>query len=229
MLNPRRQFLIHNVSQTLKKVRLNMKKLMAIVITASLMIIGEQKVMAVEEASYQVIQKDKVFEVREYAPHVVAETLVDGEFDKAGSQAFQKLFKYISGNNVSNTKVAMTAPVSQKSAGEKIAMTAPVGQQRVQDKWAVSFMMPKSYTLSTLPQPKDPSVTLRQVPAQQMAVIRYSGLWTEKNYLSHKSELEAWIQKVGLTKTGDAVWARYNAPFTLWFLRRNEILIPVSK
>ena len=204
-----------------------MKKLMAMVITAALILIGEQKVMAVEEASYVVIQKDKAFEVREYAPHVLAETLVDGEFDKAGSHAFQKLFRYISGDNVSNTKVAMTAPVSQKSTGEKIQMTAPVGQQRVQDKWAVSFTMPKSYTLTTLPQPKDTSVTLRQVPAQRMAVIRYSGTWSEKNYLNHMSALESWIRKVGLTTTGDAIWARYNPPFMPWFLRRNEIMIPV--
>jgi hypothetical protein len=204
-----------------------MKKIIVIAVTTSLLLIGVQKVMAVEEASYVVIKKDKAFEVREYPPHILAETLVDGQFDQAGSQAFQKLFRYISGDNVSNTKVAMTAPVSQQSAGEKIEMTAPVGQQRVQDKWAVSFMMPKSYTLSTLPQPKDASVTLRQIPAQQMAVIRYSGTWSEKNYLSHKSELEAWIHKMGLTTTGDAVWARYNPPFMPWFLRRNEILIPV--
>ncbi|MBC7750607.1 MAG: heme-binding protein [Candidatus Saccharibacteria bacterium] len=185
--------------------------------------------MAVEEASYQVIQKDKDFEVREYAPHVLAETLVDGDFEKAGSQAFQKLFRYISGDNVSNTQVAMTAPVSQKSIGEKIQMTAPVGQQRVQGKWAVSFMMPKAFTLKTLPQPKDASVKLRQVSAQRMAIIRYSGTWSEKNYLSHKSELESWIRKRALTPSGDAIWARYNAPFTLWFLRRNEIMIPVNE
>jgi effector-binding domain-containing protein len=204
-----------------------MKKIIVIAVTTSLLLIGVQKVMAVEEASYVVIKKDKAFEVREYPPHILAETLVDGEFDKAGSQAFQKLFRYISGDNVSNTKVAMTAPVSQHSVGEKIEMTAPVGQQRSQDKWAVSFMMPKSYTLTTLPQPKDSSVTLRQVPAQRMAVVRYSGTWSEKSYLRHKSELEAWIHKEGLTTTGNPIWARYNPPFMPWFLRRNEIMIPV--
>jgi hypothetical protein len=219
---------MHNVEHTIMS-SLNMKRVLAIIVTASLILIGEQKVMAVEEASYVVIQKDNAFEVREYDPHVLAETLVEGDFDQAGSQAFQRLFRYISGDNVSNTKVAMTAPVSQKSTGEKIQMTAPVGQQRVQQKWAVSFMMPKTYTLSMLPQPQDSSVTLRQVPAQRMAVIRYSGTWSEKNYLSHKLELESWMRKIGLTSAGSTIWARYNPPFTLWFLKRNEILIPVSK
>lgn len=193
-----------------------------------LLIIGAQKAMAIEEASYVVLKSEGNYEVREYAPHVLAETLVDGDLENAGSRAFQKLFRYISGNNVSHTKVAMTAPVSQVPASEEIQMTAPVGQQRVQDKWAVSFMMPKSYTLSSLPQPKDPSVVLRQVAAQKMAVVRYSGTWSEKNYSRHKSELESWMQKTGLTRSGPEMWARYNPPFTLWFLRRNEVLIPVN-
>lgn len=193
-----------------------------------LLLIGAPKAMGIEEASYVVLKSEGKFEVREYAPHVLAETLVDGDLENAGSKAFQKLFRYISGDNVSRTKVAMTAPVSQKPASEKIQMTAPVGQQRVQKQWAVSFMMPKSYTLSSLPQPKDPSVVLRQVPVQKMAVVRYSGTWSEKNYSRHKSELESWMRKTSLTASGTEMWARYNAPFTPWFLRRNEVLIPVN-
>ena len=184
--------------------------------------------MAIEEAGYVVLKSEGEFEVREYAPHILAETLVDGNFESAGSTAFQKLFRYISGENVSLTKVAMTAPVSQVPAGEKIQMTAPVGQQRVKERWAVSFMMPKSYTLSSLPQPKDSSVVLRQVPARKVAVIRYSGTWSVENYSRHKSELEAWMRKTGLTKSGAEMWARYNPPFTPWFLRRNEVLIPID-
>ncbi len=203
-------------------------KFIGFLVVASLMLIGVQKAMATEEASYVVIIKDKEFEVREYAPHVLAETLVEGNMGKAGNKAFMKLFRYISGDNVSRSKVAMTAPVSQRPTGEKIQMTAPVTQQRAQDKWVVSFMMPETYTLSTLPQPQDASVTLRQVPAQRMAVVRYSGTWSEKNYFSHKLELESWMRRVGLTSTGDSIWARYNPPFTPWFLRRNEVLIPVN-
>lgn len=211
-----------------EEVHVNIKKMMGIVITASLLITGAQQTMATEEASYVVIKKDNNFEIREYAPHILAETLVEGNLEQAGNVAFQRLFRYISGDNVSRTKVSMTAPVSQKQAGEKIEMTAPVGQQRVEERWAVSFIMPKSYTLSTLPQPKDPSVTLREVPEQKIAAVRYSGTWSEENYLSHKLELESWIRKTNLTSAGAPIWARYNAPFTPWFLRRNEILIPVN-
>jgi effector-binding domain-containing protein len=174
------------------------------------------------------VEKDNKFEIRDYAPHILAETFVEGDLEEAGNKAFNRLFRYISGDNRSRKKVAMTAPVSQQPMGEKIKMTAPVGQRRVQEKWAVSFMMPASYTLTTLPEPEDPNVTLHQVPARRMAAVRYSGFWSEKRYLKYKSELESWIQERGLTIVGDPVWARYNPPFTPWFLRRNEILIPID-
>ena len=205
-----------------------MKRSMRIIIAAAVIIIGAMDAMAIEEATYNVVKKDDKFEIRDYAPQILAETVVEGNLEQAGNKAFNKLFRYISGDNRSRDKMAMTAPVSQEAIGEKIKMTAPVGQQRVQDRWAVSFMMPVSYTLDALPEPEDPDVTLRQVPARRMAAVRYSGFWSEKNYLRYKMELESWIHERGLTIVGDPVWARYNPPFTPWFLRRNEILIPVK-
>ena len=184
--------------------------------------------MAIEEAAYTVIMQDGAFEIRDYAPHIGAETLVEGTLEEAGNTAFNRLFRYISGGNRSREKVAMTAPVAQQPQGETIAMTAPVAQQRVREQWAVSFMMPATYTLETLPEPEDPLVTLRQVPARRMAAVRYSGSWSEGGYLRHKSELESWMRAKSLAVGGDPSWARYNSPFTLWFLRRNEILIPVA-
>lgn len=198
------------------------------ILAATILIFGAMNAMATPEALYRVENKFDKFEIREYAPQILAETIVEGSLEDAGDKAFRRLFRYISGENRSRAKVAMTAPVSQEKAGEKIQMTAPVGQQRVQDKWAVSFMMPASYTLETLPVPNDAQITLRQVPARRMAAVRYSGLWSEKNYLRNKSELETWIREQGLAITGDPVWARYNPPFTPWFMRRNEILIPVK-
>ena len=183
--------------------------------------------MAVEEAKYTVVLNEESFEVRQYAPHVLAETVVDGDLEGAGNKAFNPLFKYIDGNNKKQGKVAMTAPVSQ-GAGEKIAMTAPVGQQRKNDKWVVSFMMPASYTLESLPEPNDPKVVLRQVPARYMAAVLYSGFWSEKVYRSNLDELTSWMEKQGLTAMGEPIWARYNPPFMPWFLRRNEILVPVE-
>ena len=149
--------------------------------------------MAIEEAQYTVVRQEDQFEIREYTPHIIAETVVEGDLEGAGNKAFSRLFQYISGNNRTQSKVEMTTPVSQKPEGKKIAMKAPVGQQRVQEKWAVSFMMPASYTLETLPQPLDPKVTLREVPARRIAVVRYSGFWSEERYLRNKTDLEFWI------------------------------------
>ena len=199
-----------------------------IVIAVVAIMIGVMDAMAIEEARYKVLEKDNRFEIRDYAPHILAETIVEGDLEEAGNKAFNRLFRYISRDNRSRTKVTMTAPVSQQPMGEKIKMTAPVEQRRVQEKWAVSFMMPASYTLKILPEPEDPNITLRQVPARRMAAVHYSGFWSEKRYLRYKLELESWIQERGLTVVGDLIWARYNPPFTLWFLRRNEILIPID-
>ncbi len=199
-----------------------------VILAAAVIIIGAADAMAIEEAKFNVVKKDGRFEVRDYEPHILAETVVKGDIEQAGSKAFRKLFRYISGDNSSREKVEMTAPVSQEPGGEKIEMTAPVGQQGAQGQWTVSFMMPASYTLETLPEPDDPNISLRLVPALRMAAVRYSGFWSEKKYLQHKNKLEAWIDEEGLTIVGDPVWARYNPPFTPWFLRRNEILIPVD-
>jgi len=198
------------------------------IFAAAVIFIGAIDAMAIEEAAYTVVIKDEKFEIRDYAPHILAETFVEGDFEEAGNKAFNVLFRYISGDNRSRDKVAMTAPVSQEPVGERIKMTVPVGQQRIQERWVVSFMMPSSYTLETLPEPADPQITLRQVPARRIAAVRYSGFWSEKSYLRYKLELESWIHERSLTIVGDPIWARYNSPFTPWFLRRNEVLIPVD-
>lgn len=205
-----------------------MNRSLRIMLAAAVLNTGVMNAMAIEEATYTVVDSDNNFEIRDYSPHVLAETVVEGNLEDAGDQAFNRLFRYISGANRSREKIAMTAPVSQQPKGEKIKMTAPVGQQRAQEGWAVSFMMPSSYTLETLPEPEDPAISLRQVSARQMAAVRYSGFWSEKGYLRNKQELESWIHERGLTIAGDPVWARYNPPFTPWFMRRNEILIPVA-
>ncbi len=194
---------------------------------ALLTLAGMGNAMAVEEAEYTVVQADEPFELRHYAPHILAETVVEGDFEGAGSKAFRRLFDYISGSNTSRESLDMTSPVGQQAGSEKIDMTSPVGQQRVDGRWVVSFMMPASYSLATLPQPDDPAVTLRQVPAQFMAAVRYSGFWSEERYQQHREKLAAWIAEQSLTVVGEPVWARYDPPFMPWFMRRNEILVPV--
>lgn len=184
--------------------------------------------MAVEEAEYRVVMQDGDFEVREYAPAIIAEVVVDEEFEDAGSRAFRALFKYIDGNNRNQSDIAMTAPVSQQKQSVKIDMTSPVGQSQAAEGWAVSFMMPASFTMDTIPEPLDPAIQIREVPAHRAVSIRYSGTWSEARYTEHLQSLQAWLKENELESTGEPVWARYNAPFTPWFMRRNEILIPVA-
>lgn len=198
------------------------------VLTLFVMMLVAGETMAGEEAEYSVVLEDDKFELRQYEPHIVAETLVDGDFEDAGSSAFKALFGYISGDNKSQQDISMTAPVSQEVASEKIAMTSPVGQQKNANKWAVSFMMPASYSLETLPAPTSPNITLRQVPERFIASISYSGFWSESGYTENKQKLDDWINKNNYTVIGEPVWARYNPPFTPWFLRRNEVLIPIE-
>ena len=203
------------------------RKLRGLLLSA-VVLTGGVVVMATEEAAYKEIEKDGKFAVRDYEAHVLAETEVKGNLKEAGNKAFRPLFRYISGHNESSGKIAMTAPVSQSPSGKKIAMTAPVGQQRRGDKWVVSFMMPASYTLDTLPKPKDAAVKLREVPARRMVAVRYSGRWSADRFEQHKKELENWVKAQGLVTKGDWVWARYNSPMTPWFMRRNEILVEIE-
>ena len=206
----------------------DMKNIFTIVSFVTILLTGVLNVMATEEAPYKVLKSDGIFELREYGPQILAEVIVEGDIEDAGNTAFRPLFKYISGENRSRSRISMTAPVSQESKGEKIAMTAPVSQEKSQGKWAVSFMMPASYTMETIPLPDNPDVKLRQVPARRIAAVRYSGFWSEGKYQLNRNKLESWLRDNKFSAAGEPVWARYNPPFTLWFLRRNEILIPVE-
>jgi hypothetical protein len=203
-----------------------MKNAVAALVTVLFAVTAGNSV-ATEEAKYTVkLQQDKL-EVRDYEPSIVAEVIVDDSFEDASNTAFRTLFNYISGENTGRSKIAMTAPVAQQPAPQKIAMTAPVGQRKSEGGWAVSFMMPASYTMDTVPLPSDPRVALRKVPAYRAAAIRYSGTWSEKSYQKHLLRLQEWMATENLEAAGEPVWARYNAPFVPWFMRRNEILIPI--
>lgn len=207
----------------------HMKRQAGRLIAAAVLFLGAVSAMAIEEAKYTLVEESGAFEIRDYAPHLLVETVVNSSLEEAGNVAFGRLFRYISGNNLSSNAIAMTAPVSQEARGETITMTAPVEQQQAKAGWAVSFMMPAKYTRQTLPTPTDPTLTVREVPACRMAAVRYTGVWSQERYLKNKERLESWIQGKGLTVKGQPVWARYNPPFTLWFMRRNEILIPIAK
>ena len=185
--------------------------------------------MAVEKAKYTVLEREEDFEIRQYDPQIVAETFVEGNLEEVGNEGFRRLYAYISGENTKKQSISMTAPVGQETRSEKIAMTAPVKQEKKDNQWRITFLMPAEYTLETLPEPNDNKVKLKADPGRLMAAVRYSGTWSEDGYEENKALLEDYIQKRGLVKAGEPVWARYDPPFMPWFLRRNEVLIPIEK
>lgn len=185
--------------------------------------------MAVEELKYTVLVEDNKFQIRQYAPHVVAQVRLEGNFEGVGNVAFGRLAGYIFGKNRRRDSLAMTAPVIQEPESEKIAMTAPVNQQKSGNAWVVSFVMPSAYTRANLPEPLDSAVELIDRPGRLMAALTYSGGWRKSRFEEKKRLLEAWLAEQNYTATGEAIFARYNPPFTLLFFRRNEVLIPVEK
>ena len=178
---------------------------------------------AIEEPDYELIRTIDQVELRRYAPYVMAEVVLDTSAEDAGNQAFPILAGYIFGKNKGEKKFAMTAPVTQTATPVRMDMTAPVTQAAVAGGMRVQFVLPKGVTLATAPEPIDPRVQLRQEPGGTWAVIRYSGTWSQSNYLEHLAKLKATLEAACLATQGEPVLARYNPPFTPWFMRRNEI------
>ncbi|MER2011064.1 MAG: heme-binding protein [Psychrobacter alimentarius] len=191
--------------------------------------------MAIEEPSYTVLSQVEDFELRRYDEQLVAQTWVSGDQDTASRQGFKILADYIFGNNTApsgeSSKISMTAPVTMQSdnlngqASQKIAMTAPVSMQQNNGKWRVQFTMPSQYTMQTLPKPNNPDVKIVQLPAQTYGVIKFSGLAGSKKVAKKTETLKSWMQTQKLVITGTPELARYNPPWTLPFMRRNEVMM----
>lgn len=194
-------------------------------------------VMATEEPKFTIIEKSEPFELRLYAPLIVAEVQVEGDLDAASNQGFRLIAAYIFGKNQIAEKIAMTAPVgieaSEQRKSAKIAMTAPVGIESSKspnnagNQWTVSFVMPSEYTMASLPKPLDSQVKIREVPAEKRAVITFSGFYNEEKVLDKTQALRDWMQSKNLKAVGEPQFARYNPPWTLPFMRRNEVMIQV--
>jgi hypothetical protein len=188
---------------------------------------------AYEEPAYVVIEERQGYELRRYAPYLVAETTVEADFDSAGGAAFRRLFGYISGDNRGARSIATTVPVGSAPRSEKIAMTIPVVATTpavAADQPALytyAFVMPSSYTLETLPEPTDARITLREIPARAVAALRYSGRSNRDTYLESRARLLEALQRDGVTLAGEPLLAVYNGPFTPGFMRRNEVLVDV--
>jgi hypothetical protein len=181
--------------------------------------------LAIEEPAFEVVKRYPQFELRNYKAYLVAEVVVPGPADKAGNTAFEYLGGYIFGKNKGSRKIAMTAPVSQTPAPVKIEMTAPVAQTATEGGYLVQFAMPREFTMDTLPEPTNPKVKLREMPAQTYAVLQYSGGWSQSLYEEKLGLLRRLANEANLKLEGEPIFSRYNAPFSLPFLRRNEIWI----
>lgn len=193
-------------------------------------------VQAIEEPAYEVERMltpaaggpDAPVEVRRYASYVVAEVTIEGAGEDAGSRAFPILAGYIFGKNKGDRRMAMTAPVMQSTEPMKMAMTAPVTQRPQGTAYLVQFVLPREVTLDRAPEPMDARVSVREVPAQRLAAVRFSGLSSRTNYDTHLAHLRATLTANGLRATGEPVYSRYNAPWTPWFMRRNEIWLALE-
>jgi hypothetical protein len=183
-----------------------------------------------ERQPYRVVSRHLGFELRRYPAHLVAEVRVDGPFEQAGNDAFRALAAYIGGANRARRTIGMTAPVVQETAtSEKIAMTAPVVQEEADRpcSYLVRFVMPASFTAATLPEPVDPRITTREIPEQLAAAVRFSGRWTERALGLRATALGRAVTAAGLQPTGAIRYARFDPPWKPWFLRRNEVVLPV--
>jgi len=180
----------------------------------------------VEHPKYTLVERSGNIEIRDYAPMIVAEAEVSGDRREAIGKGFRLIADYIFGNNTASKKVAMTAPVTQQGS-EKIAMTAPVTQQGDGKNWRVRFIMPSKYTMETLPKPNNAAVELEEVPGKRFAVIRFSGMGGKESLDRHTKELEEFLSAKNLTPLSPPTYAFYNPPWTLPFLRRNEVLVEI--
>lgn len=203
-----------------------MRKCFSVGVLIALLLFSEVA-MAIEEPKFTVLEKTPPFELRLYAPMILAEVQVGGDLDEASSQGFRLIAGYIFGQNQLSQKIEMTAPVALEQQGAKIAMTAPVSIESHSGQSTVSFVMPSEYTLETLPKPLNPKVQIREIPQVKRAVIEFSGFYNSQKVAEKTLELEQWMQSMNLVPVGAPKFARYNPPWTLPFMRRNEIMIDV--
>lgn len=183
---------------------------------------------ATEEPDFETVVSDGSIEIRQYDPVIVAETEVSGDMRQASNSGFRVLADYIFGNNKARSEIAMTAPVT-RTPSQKIDMTAPViSTPSDEGVWTVSFVMPSKWTMETLPVPNNPAVSIREIPGELLAAIRFSGSGRMEAHRQKQAELEDWIAANGYEVSGPARYAGYDAPWKPAPFRRNEVLIPVE-
>jgi hypothetical protein len=187
----------------------------------------------VEQAEYAVAKKMDGYEIREYPAHIVAQTTVQGPYGESLSEGFRIVAGYIFGGNTKKERIAMTAPVvAEKGGGSKvsetIAMTAPVVATTAGDSRVISFGMPRSYKLETLPTPDDPRVEIKMVPAKKYAAMRFSWYRSDARVRIMQEKLLSALRRDGIAAEGDVSYAGYNAPWTPPWMVRNEVMVEIK-
>ena len=182
----------------------------------------------VEKPDYKVIQSEQNIEIRQYEPMIIAEVEVDGKREDAIGDGFRLLADYIFGNNTVQQVISMTAPVQQKE-NQKIAMTAPVQQQSTGKSWRMSFVMPSKYSMDSLPVPNNNRVRLKEILTKKFVVIEFSGTNSNENVIEHENQLMNYIEANQIKINGSPNYAFYNPPWSLPFLRRNEVMIEINQ
>ena len=189
--------------------------------------------MAIEEPEFEVVERQEEYEIRRYDSYIVAEVTVSGSFKDAGSTAFRILANYIFGANTSGTKMEMTAPVESQSveSGTRMEMTAPVlsvSDDEQDDSYRYAFVIERRYDLESVPKPVDERIELRETKPRTVAVRRYSGSWSQSKFEKNRDDLIRALRRDGVATVGQPYFARYNAPFVPWFLRRNEVIVEIG-
>lgn len=167
-----------------------------------------------EEVAYRVVATYPDFEVRRYAAHGRVSVEAEGDAESAGMRGFRPLFRYITGDNASSQRIAMTAPVFQERTAD--------------DVHRVSFAMPSAMGPGDVPVPNDPSLTVRRVEGHDVAVVRFRGSWDEGRVRRRADALLAAVAEAGLETRGGVVVARYDPPFKPPILRRNEVMVEIA-
>jgi len=205
-----------------------MKKLIAILTTIFLTSCSVLGIRTADQPSYQVLTDYGHIQIRHYPALLIAETTIIDDYKNASSQGFKRLFGYISGNNQKQQSLAMTAPVIQQQQAETLAMTTPVIQQKSGTTWLMAFVLPADYSVATAPIPNDKAVTIKELPAKKVAVIEYTGSLCESGIAKNTDILTNWLNQQGLKTLSPARSAAYDPPWTLPFLKLNEIHIDIE-
>ena len=186
----------------------------------SLMVIGvwTHYISRIEEPKYHVVTLNNNIEFRCYNSLTIAEVIISGDRKSVINKGFRILADYIFGNNKSNTKIAMTAPVMQFHTSTIIKDNA----------WAIAFVMPNEYQYKNLPAPYNQEIKFKKIRAKKFLAIKFSGNATDGSIKNNEDKLFSYLGKNNFIVIFPAIYAFYNPPWTLPFLKRNEVIIEVE-